>query len=73
MLFMKERRPAFRTIEGWARSVCSKQAPSANAKSMGGRRTAWIRMPASTHFKSLGRIRPPASLRIMQSPLFAIC
>jgi hypothetical protein len=21
MLFMKERRPAFRTIEGWARSV----------------------------------------------------
>jgi hypothetical protein len=36
MLMMKERRPAFRTIEGWARSVLLMPALSANARSTAG-------------------------------------
>jgi hypothetical protein len=36
MLFMKERRPAFRTIEGWTRSVLLEAGAIANAMSTAG-------------------------------------
>jgi hypothetical protein len=45
MLLAKERRPALRTIAGWARPFCSRPAQSANARTTAGCRTAPIRIP----------------------------
>ena len=60
MLMMKERRPAFRSIEGWARSVLLEAGAIRECEEHG-----WVR----------DRSDPPrpASLRIRRSLLFAMC
>jgi len=50
MLMMKERRPATRTIEGWARSVLLEAGAIRECEEHGWMRTAAIRMPAIVHF-----------------------
>ena len=50
MLMTKERWPAFRTVEGWARSVLFEAGAIGNARSTAGQRTVPIRTPASVLF-----------------------
>ena len=73
MLMMKERRPAFRTIEGWARLVLLEAGAIRECEEHGWMRDRSDPMPANAPFSSLGRIRPPASLRSRRSLLFATC
>jgi hypothetical protein len=69
MLMMKERRPAFPTIGGWARSVLVEAGAIRNARSTAGQGTAPIPMPARPRLSSLSRIGRPASHRKRRSPL----
>ena len=60
MLMMKERRPAFRTIEGWARSVLLDAGAICECEEHG-----WMRDRSDPHARErallLGRTRRPAS------------
>ena len=71
MLMMKERRPAFRTIEGWARSVLLDAGAIRECEEHG-----WIRDRADPHARERALLvarRDPVCLRARRSPLFATC
>jgi hypothetical protein len=67
MLMMKERRPAFRTIEGWARSVLIEAGAIRECEEHG-----WMRDRADPHARErallVARRDPPPGV----SPLFGI-
>jgi hypothetical protein len=59
----KERRPATRTIDGWARSVLLETGAIRECEEHAWMRDRTDRMPAIVHFSSLATIRRSASLR----------
>ena len=73
MLMMKERRPAFRTIEGWARSILIEAGAIRECEEHG-----WMADRADPHaatalLSPLAAIRHPTPLRKRRSPLFVMC
>jgi len=70
---MKERRPAFRTVEGWARSVLLEAGAIRECEEHG-----WMRDRADPHARGrafeLARRDPPPDVSPEEaSPLFAMC
>ena len=68
MLMMKERRPGFRTIEGWARSVLLEAGAIRECEEHGWMRDRADRMPASARSLPPAAIRRRASHGTMPSP-----
>jgi hypothetical protein len=62
MLMFNGRRPAIRTLRGWAISMLRKPEPSESATCTAGCRTVLIRMPASAPSPSPVKIRRMAFL-----------